>query len=286
MRYLNRLLLGLVLLVWSCGDVGPQQQKSEAPPLPAHEERWSVFLRQQANGPQVITVDQGWSEQAPLETHPRLLEVIVKAEETLPTGFPTEAETKMANELQGQLLQKLERGNFGVFAGSMVVPGEKRLYFYLRAEPEADALAQEVVTAYTKREVEAKIAPDETWATYSTQLFPREQEQAEINNDGVLIRLQEAGDPLSQPRPIEHWAYFKSTKARSVFRDSLERYRFEPIGYDTLDQAGMPYGIHFMRQDSIHSPYIHDLTWGLTELAEELGGAYDGWETIVVKPQK
>ena len=101
----------------------------------------------------------------------------------------------------------------------------------------------------------------------------------------MLIRLQEAGDPLSQPRPIEHWAYFKSTKARSVFQDSLKRYSFEPIGYDTLAQSPMPYGIHFVRQDSIHTPYIHDLTWGLTQLAEGLGGAYDGWETIVVKPR-
>ena len=285
MQYLNRCWLGLALLLWGCGDVGPQQQKSAALPLPGHEERWSVFLRQQATGPQVITVDQGWLEQAPLETHPRLLEVRVKAEETLPTGFPTEAETRKANELQDKLLQKLERGNFGVFVGSIVVPAEKQLYFYLRAEAQADAVAQEVVAAYTKRKVEAEIAPDEAWSTYAEQLFPNQQEQAEINNDGVLVRLQEAGDRLSQPRPIEHWAYFKSTKARSVFLDSLQRYRFEPIAYETLSQSPMPYGIHFVRQDSIHTPYIHDLTWGLTQLAEGLGGAYDGWETIVVKPR-
>ncbi|WP_421946446.1 DUF695 domain-containing protein [Phaeodactylibacter xiamenensis] len=285
MRYSNWLFPMLLLLLSGCGDVGPQQQKSEAPPLPGHEERWSVFLRQQLAGPQVVTVDQGWSEQAPLQTHPRLLKVTVKANETLPTGFPTEAETRMANELQDQLLQKLERGNFGVFVGSIVVPGEKQLYYYLRAEPQADELAQETVAAYTKRKVEAAIAPDDTWSAYTEQLFPNQREQAEINNDGVLIRLQEAGDPLSQPRPIEHWAYFKSTKARSVFQDSLKRYSFEPIAYDTLAQSQMPYGIHFVRQDSIHTPYIHDLTWGLTQLAAGLGGAYDGWETIVVKPR-
>ena len=285
MKYSIGLFPILLLLLSGCGDVGPQQQKSEAPPLPGHEERWSVFLRQQLAGPQVITVDQGWSEQAPLQTHPRLLKVTVKANETWPTGFPTEAETRMANELQDQLLQKLERGNFGVFVGSIVVPGEKQLYYYLRAEPQADELAQETVAAYTKRKVEASIAPDDTWSAYTGQLFPNQREQAEINNDGVLIRLQEAGDPLSQPRPIEHWAYFKSTKARSVFQDSLKRYSFEPIGYDTLAQSPMPYGIHFVRQDSIHTPYIHDLTWGLTQLAEGLGGAYDGWETIVVQPR-
>lgn len=277
--------LVLVFMIMSCGDVGPQQQKSEALPLQGHEERWSVFLRQEPQAPQVITVDQGWAEQAPLATHPRLLEVKVSAEETLPTGFPTQAETQVANELQDQLIQQLERGNFGVFVGSIVEPGEKRFYFYLRAEPQADQVAQDAVSAYSKREVAASIAPDEGWITYQKKLFPNQREQAEINNDGVLIRLQEAGDPLSQPRPIEHWAYFKSTKARSVFQDSLEQYSFEPIAYDTLSQSLMPYGIHFVRQDSIHTPYIHELTWGLTELAENLGGAYDGWETIVVKPK-
>lgn len=279
-------MLGFVLIfaTLSCGDVGPQQQKSKAPPLPEHEERWSVFLRQQDEMPQVITVDQGWAEQAPLQTHPRLLEVSVRAEQTLPTGFPTEAETQTANELQDQLIQKLERGNFGIFVGSRVVPGSKSFYFYLRAEPLADQVAQEVVAAYRKRKAEASIEPDEDWTVYLENLFPDKQEQAEINNDGVLIRLQEGGDPLSQPRPIEHWAYFKSTKARSVFQDSLERYSFEPIAYDTLSQSPTPYGIHFVRQDSIHTPYIHDLTWGLTTLAEGLGGTYDGWETIMMKP--
>lgn len=235
--------------------------------------------------PQVITVDQGWAEQAPLQTHPRLLEVSVRAEQTLPTGFPTEAETQTANELQDQLIQKLERGNFGVFVGSRVVPGIKWFYFYLRAEPQADQVAQEAVAAYSKRKAEASIESDEAWITYQEGLFPDKQEKAEINNDGVLIRLREAGDRLLQPRPVEHWAYFKSTKARSVFQDSLEQYRFELVEYDTMSQAPMPYGIHFVRQDSIHAPYIHSLTWGLTELAEGLGGAYDGWETIVVKPQ-
>ena len=286
MRYLTALLLLNIFLLTACGDVGPQQKVSEAPLLPKHEERWSVFLRQQPTGPQVITVDQGWSKAMLTETHPRLLEVSVKAEETLPTGFPTEAETGMANELQDLLLQKLERGNFGVFVGSIVMPGEKQLYYYLRAEPQADELAQDVVSAFTKREVQASISPDADWGIYQTKLSPNKREQAEINNDGVLIRLQEAGDRLSQPRPIEHWAYFKSTKARSVFLDSLQHYRFEPVDYDTLLQAENPYGVHFVRKDSIHTPYIHDLTWGLTQLAEGLGGSYDGWETIMVKPSE
>lgn len=271
--------------LYGCGNVGPQEQKSDAEPVADHEERWSVFLRQAQQQPAVITVDQGWEPLAPLSSHSRLLRVSVFAEDRLPTGFPTEAEVEAANALQSQLLQKLERGNYGVFVGSQVLAGQKDFFFYLRAEPDADQLARSVVESFTKRKAEASIQPDSAWAAYRQELYPNAREQAEISNDGVLIRLQEAGDPLNAPRPIEHWAYFKTTKARSVFEDSIEEYAFRPLDYDTLAGAPEPYGIHFVRNDSIHTPYIHNLTWGLTELAASLGGSYDGWETIVVKPQ-
>lgn len=274
-----------LVCLYSCGNVGPQEQKSNAAPVAEHQEQWSVFLRQSGQKPAVITVDQGWEPLAPLASHPRLLQVSVLAEGRLSTGFPTDAEIQAANTLQSQLLQKLERGNYGVFVGSRVTVGQKDFYFYLRAEPDADQLAQSVVESYTKRKTEASIQPDSAWTVYGQKLYPNAREQAEISNDGVLIRLQEAGDPLNIPRPIEHWAYFKTTKARSVFEDSIEQYAFRPLNYDTLAGAPEPYGIHFVRNDSIHTPYIHNLTWGLTELAASLGGSYDGWETIVVKPQ-
>lgn len=70
-------------------------------------------------------VDQGWLEQALLQMYLCLLKVIVKVNEILFIGFFIEVEIWMANELQDQLLQKFECGNFGVFVGSIVVLGEK-----------------------------------------------------------------------------------------------------------------------------------------------------------------
>ncbi len=275
----------LWLIFNACGEAdAPADLAQRQATPPAHQDQWAVFLRQSATAPSVITLDLSWKKTAPVENYSRLFTATIFAEDLLPTGFPTDSETRIADELQQQLIRELEGGQYGLFIGSQVAPGAKTLYFYLKAEAAAEQLAQQLVKDYQKRQVEAAISPDKRWETYINTLSPSLKEQAEIRNDQVLLQLQQAGDALNQPRLIEHWAYFPSPAARQQFQDTVAAASFKILGFDTIDVGkAARYGIHMARQDSIHVPYIHQLTWNLTRFAESLGGSYDGWETVVVK---
>lgn len=257
---------------------------SEPPPAVPHKEDWAVFLRETEAGPLVVTVDLGWANPAPLDNFNKLLALSVKTQESLPNGFPSEEEVEMANQLQDQLIRALEKAGQGIFVGSQTSFGQKSFFFYLPDNREAERISGQVLAGFKSRPVEQDIRKDPEWAAYFDRLYPNPQERGEIQNERVLQQLQGAGDRLLQPRPIDHWAHFSTTAQRDSFLRQAQAEGFEFVEMNVLeDEADEPYMLHIIRMDSIHIPYIHELTWYLTQLAEKYNGSYDGWETVVAR---
>ncbi len=279
LTYLLATLASLLLV--SCQP----EEAGETVAIQPHREDWAVYLREAETEPAVITVDLGWAKPAPVATHPRLMTVVVEAKEELPTGFPTEAEVEIVNELQDKLILALERKGEGVFVGSRTSIGRKALYFYLNSERPTEQKAWQLMKAFRARPHDMDIRTDSAWLAYFEILLPNEREMAEIHNERVLQQLQRSGDRLTQPRGIEHWFYFPTTDRRDRFLEALQTDGFELIGMDTLkdESPAKPYSLHLIRQDSIQVPYIHELTWQLTQAAREYEGEYDGWETVLVR---
>ncbi len=50
-----------------------------------------------------------------------------------------------------------------------------------------------------------------------------------------------------------------------------------------LVARALPYGVTLERTDRVDRDSIDELTLDLLDLAQELGGEYDGWETTVEK---
>ena len=271
----------ILLSLAACQGGGAPQ----GPPIEAHQEDWAVFLREEDSaGPSVITVDLGWANVAPLEKHNKLMGVAVRAEGELPSGFPDEKEINLANKLQDQLIRALEKPGQGIFVGSSTSLGKKTFFFYLNDSRDPERIAGQVLAGFKSRKVEHELRKDPQWAIYFNLLFPTDKELAEIRNERVLQGLQDAGDRLNRPRPIDHWIYFPAAAQRDSFLQEARAEGFEPVSMDVRPEAGeYPYSLHIIREDSIHIPYIHSLTWGLRQKAEKYNGNYDGWETVVVR---
>ncbi|MCB9048475.1 MAG: DUF695 domain-containing protein [Lewinellaceae bacterium] len=256
----------------------------EGPPIPPHQEDWAVFLREADSGPSVITIDLGWERVAPLEHHSRLMAISVLAEEELPSGFPNEKEIGIANRLQDQLIRALEKPGQGIFVGSITSFGQKSFFFYLNDSRDAERIAGQVLVGFKSRKADQELRNDADWAGYFNILFPTARELAEVQNERVLQSLQQAGDALLQPRPIDHWAHFSTMAQRDSFLREAQSEGFD-LGEMNVQAEGSenPYLLRIVREDSIHIPYIHDLTWSLRQKVEKYKGTYEGWETVVAR---
>lgn len=106
---------------------------------------------------------------------------------------------------------------------------------------------------------EADTREEPGWSSYFSYLYPSTADRQTIQNRRICEALERNGDKLSEPREIDHWAYFASAK-------SLTAYVKEAL------QLGV-------KVRAISAP---DDTLPLFNLAAKNGGKYDGWESIVV----
>jgi regulator of RNase E activity RraB len=90
---------------------------------------------------------------------------------------------------------------------------------------------------------------------------------------------------LRKPRPVSHWAYFKSPQDRNKFIAKAVS-----AGFNITDQsesenseAEHPFGVTLERTDRVDWDSINEATLALFRLAQEVNGDYDGWETAVEK---
>jgi hypothetical protein len=99
----------------------------------------------------------------------------------------------------------------------------------------------------------------------------------------ILRVLRQHGDTLSKPREIMHWAYFPSDEARRQFAKSCAKAGFAIRGMN--DDARMPnrFSVQFSHTDVPNEDAVDLFRSLLTRLADECGGAYDGWETKIVQ---
>jgi hypothetical protein len=91
------------------------------------------------------------------------------------------------------------------------------------------------------------------------------------------------GDSLQTPRPIEHWAYFKTEPQRAAFVASVKD-AFEGIDlYETSDVKGGRFTAKLSHVGLPDYRSMNKTTLQLSRAARKNGGKYDGWETQVCK---
>jgi hypothetical protein len=124
---------------------------------------------------------------------------------------------------------------------------------------------------------------DMDWEVYRKLLYPTVREWQIIHNHHTCDRLAAAGDSLERERAIEHNAFFPTREAAEAFAGAVEAEGFRLQKIDEPTGEVPRYGVRFYRTDR---PWYHDIdavTLSLIDASEAHGGAYDGWETSLVK---
>ena len=197
-------------------------------------------------------------------------------------GLPAGDEFAWLNTVEDQLTEEISE-KVGVQLGRVTSNGCRYFFFLTSLEDIAVADITEKLASKNGCEIGYAHKSDLERSCYLNDLFPTDNDWQVIQDIRVQDALRDAGDTLSTPRPIEHWAHFKSEADRERFI-SLVGERFENIErYETPDSDRGVYTAKLRHSGLPDYRSINSTTILLNNTARESGGDYDGWETEVCK---
>ncbi len=203
-----------------------------------------------------------------------------------PGGMPAGDELAQLTALEDYLGELLQPAR-AVFVGRITCNGIRSLYAYtLLTRDECGALALQV-EQHTGRPITLRHCADLTRAGYWQELFPTDDDLQVIKDMRTHEILRERGDPLTEPREIQHWAYFKSAESRRAFIEQVAE-QLPALHCDSeYESKDGQFAVTFKHVGLPDWQSMNTFTVTLNLLATKAGGEYDGWETkLLAGPAK
>jgi hypothetical protein len=246
-----------------------------------HREDWGVYIKETDGGPTSLTVDLGWMSSCPDREKTALLMVRLACHRRGENGFPTQEELAALYALEDQVLAHLTPMGWA-HVGTIQTGARRELVLYGPAKRAKD-VDFGFVPVERRGDPFVRAAQDQTWDFYRSVLYPDAGALQKIKDDRVLKTLAEHGDVAEIRRRVDHWAYFPSAGKRHEFAATVERMGYAIEGVSDPGETSDRYGVAFFHTSEVTPEQIHAVTTVLNELATEMGGEYDGWETQVMR---
>lgn len=251
--------------------------------IPPDSDHWEIYFSFVDEKPAVILVDIGISEYAPIPKLTNLAWLWIQIRNPDEDGFPSEDEDMELNEVEDLVTEAME-GLSHRYVGRLTTDNRREFYFYTDDPQAFRKTAAGAMQGQSAYQYEIDDADDPEWTHYQTVLFPSAEDFQQIHNQKVIMQLRQEGDSLTEPRPIDHFANFKTEQDRETFAAAASDLGFEIVSRPELDENHeFPFSIGLLRVDAVDPETIDHVTFELFELAEEYHGEYDGWASPVVK---
>lgn len=279
--FLRTAPLFLLFVSSGCGA----QVKKDPPPAKEilSEERWESYMATYDNGkPGTVTVRMDLIEISPIKDFPFVLVSGVDYAMGDSSGLPDKMVLETLYEHSDALIQFVTTEFKAIYVGSFMHNGRRVEYFYLSSDKGVETSvtnfwdARKVVNPYIKT------AEDKSWEYYKKFLYPNEDTQNYMGDEKVVFNLREAGDKLTEPRRVDHWAYFKSEQDMKRFRNEVVKLGYK-VEKTQQNKKANDFIVQFWNNAKVDLETIHPVTSALRKLAAKHNGEYDGWETFVVK---
>jgi hypothetical protein len=245
-------------------------------------DHWETFPCAMGDHEAWISFDHGVREQIDALPFGNVAKFKVLLQAADGSGLPQGDELARLGDIQAKLAERIEAVG-GRLVGRINTNGACYFFFYTAAnEEQCDSIAQ-ITAAESGYELLLAHEPDPKRQTYWGELYPTEADWQVIRDLRVEKALRDKGDSLNQPRPIEHWVYFKSAADRRSFV-SLVGSRFESVQeFDSPQSRTHSFGVRLTHTGRPDYRSMNDFTISLACQAKECEGEYDGWETKVCK---
>ena len=235
---------------------------------------WSSYFARMEGAPISIAVDLAYGDRAPIQEKPVAYTVAVALQAPDEHGMTGESEYRALQLVEEELARALEQ-HAVVEVGRVTGRGMRTFHYYGPALTDVAQVVDAVMEAHPAYKFRTLAASDSDWAIYTSYLYPDEHQLAFANDMKALQALLEAGDDFERARPIEHTIRFDDTETAGVFARAMAGH-----GYEIALDNGVN-TVRCSRRDTIDPFKITEMRTALTTLAEEFGGSYAGWATVV-----
>lgn len=196
-----------------------------------------------------------------------------------PHGVGSADEAAVLNAAEEALIERFTPLGL-IYVGRVRNRGTWESTFY-GAGDHIDALRELARERVGTRRVDAESERDPRWSYYHEFLLPDDERRQWMDDRRLVQVLQEAGDVLTVPRRVDHWACFANAPARDAFVEAIAREGFTVATATHLPDAPLPFAAQVFRTDPIVLDHIHDVAMTVMDAAEAEDGSYDGWETSI-----
>lgn len=127
------------------------------------------------------------------------------------------------------------------------------------------------------------IKPDKKWNYYKENLLPKDISDSFFTNHEFLTKLMKDGDDFTKSRKVSHWINFRNDKKRQEFIKKIKTIKFAVNTLSFEKENAYKYQVKISKNDIVTPEYISELTKGLSLIAKNYNGIYDGWGAEAIK---
>jgi len=250
------------------------------------QEDWDAYIAQYDNGPGSVTLNMARKETAPDKALPFIVVTgLTITRDCGEDGFPGKKELDKLQNANDDAVDAIQAITTSELVGTFLYQCERLAYIYVR---DTARIREALISLYEDRYRSYKyyidIKPDNQWEYYLDFLYPNDAVMDYMSNEKVIEQLRQAGDKLDKPRDIEYVFYFADEKGREAFIKAVAGQGFKvEREYVKDDPAKRPYQLMLTRAGMVDVSDISQLTLELKQKAEQFGGGYDGWNTVLIK---
>ena len=244
---------------------------------------WDFYFSNVNGSKASLFVNLGIRSSAPDPKYPHLLWTWVHFLTPRPDGLSSDKEAPTLHSIEDAIVSVVQNNLDAQYVGRITTLGRREFYWYAPTTKNFSRIVQQAMLAFQPYKFDTGHKVDKAWSQYLDLLYPLPEQIQSIQNRKVIEALQERGDNLQKPRPVQHWVYFKSDAPQEQFRQATEKLGYRTIRAFQRDdgQSDQPFGLVIERVDKADWQSIDAAVIELFQLARKTGGEYDGWETAV-----
>ena len=251
--------------------------------LSTMSEQWEFYPCQMDDYQAFIFYDHGIREEIDGLPLANALKIRVLFRNPTEAGLPTNDEFHQLSALEDVLARHIQEAG-GTYVGRVTVAGARYFHCFVPFTEDTAERVLRQISAESGYELKSVLTPDPGKKTYWEELFPAPREWQTVQDMKLLDVLKGHGDDPSVVRRIDHWLYFPESSGRDALAAWALENGFMIQNSSDPEDADGDYGIQIYHDARPELQAITATTQLLWDKAEELGGSYDGWETMVETP--